>query len=485
MTYFEKLKTICGEYDYGNDIFIDLKHLIKNNLIYTEIHESTHLILSQGSTYGALIQLMKKAQVIDHTYDWLINELYENARKIQECIATAIELLKILKYEGQQRYTEEICDLSQDKTRSYYKKSLDIVRGLIIGAKQEEADVYVELLLQLGLISLNVDFKQIPSEIFINKQSWNKWKGDFNNIILFFPNRRLEKIVKLLKKKEENLFDKEDEVLLNCLVGINLYERQRFEVCKELVQQIYATSIHKDIINKRIDTFEYKVMEEMMPEDHALFLNIFPQYLNEYHTCVPYNLQYSPVIKIKRMLSKGELGIFYIPSSLSQIHHQNVVSYCNQKNRNVYVANPIYNDDIINLIKSTNIPTVFLGGKRYSECKDIIEKSSLGKNVYVFLDSAPINNLKWMSENIKKTIYYISSFEKAGLVCIRQGEVFILQLISLNAIELFQKAVIEYKIDMIYEELDYYTMKNIPECIYNIVEQILDFSIYARNYSKK
>ena len=98
---YDKLKTQFGLYALENEILVDSN---KNSNKHIEAHETVHLLLSTGTTYGLFLVMLKKALVMSKNKEWIKKEFVDSMKRMQECIATAIQYLSILKNEGKESY---------------------------------------------------------------------------------------------------------------------------------------------------------------------------------------------------------------------------------------------------------------------------------------------------------------------------------------------------------------------------------------------
>lgn len=191
------LNTLLGKYIFENHPIVDINTTHQETITYTEIHENIHMLLTQGSSYGLFINMIKKASLMDSSKNWLKEELVINMHKMQEATATAIEYLSIISREGIDKFRIEYSKLKVEN-KTYYKYLSDI-KWIMEEVDDDSAENYIVLIKSIANISLQVNWKEVDDEAFESKKGLQRFLSSRENCLLYHPNVRFKTLAKIMK----------------------------------------------------------------------------------------------------------------------------------------------------------------------------------------------------------------------------------------------------------------------------------------------
>lgn len=267
--------------EYGHYLF-DSSYVVNMNIperdtISTVFHELTHMSITQQSKYGLFVYLLNKANSIDDSYSSLYQFFINHMKKMQEGCCTFAEMLLIAS-NGIDFFNRKVKELrnNNDEYYKYVKPFLELINFVSLVNTSDKLwfsarDMY-DIVLQLAVMSCDVDLAQIKPSFFHNNKTKSSHNIKFNNndeSILYFPDSRFRKLLKKLITELNHHKDEEfSEELINDIlcsiqqeipsldssIGCNeLYENYKTYIC-----DLYKDSTEYELIRSIIEPLKIK-----------------------------------------------------------------------------------------------------------------------------------------------------------------------------------------------------------------------------------
>ena len=197
-----------GYFKNGASYFINggLQDKSLDDVISIIQHESVHYQIFHCSSLGMYLLMCEKISKVDYSRDDILLELRRYYKRMQEELATYIEMVRYLLQHGYEKFIEEVNRMKYDNKEyySYFKKiSCRNDKLGILKLKTYEPEKLVSLircLLRVGIDAFNIEigvlkFEEIQSPIDLQRKMSNER-------FLFNPNRRYKELVKTIMFKD-------------------------------------------------------------------------------------------------------------------------------------------------------------------------------------------------------------------------------------------------------------------------------------------
>lgn len=469
------LESQLGLYVYGNEGLVDIKHDIDQEVKFTEIHENIHAFLSLGSTYGLVINMLKKISLIDKSKEWIRKEFIENMMSMQECIATCIEYLSILKFEGEESYKVAYGKLKREREYKRYFKAIKNARWIMEDASENNVDEYINILKIIGIASLQIKFNDIPLEAFESKQNMDRVMTHEENVLKYHPNKRCNELLKIFKSICNNEYDEESKEKFKLIIRETAINEEKIDMSRRFVLSLYKDSTLLDKIEKRIVGFK----ESKIPlYKHDESMAIYPLNLND-SEIIDYTLEVVRLDEIETLIQEKLNGFFFINNRIGALEEIHLIGYLDYVTKNIKTT--MLNDyrRIAKLINMAKMPTIFLEKKRFMDYKHILDNSNINKPIYIYMESAIIYNIEFISEYFSGGVYTFIWFDKRYLMCIKKDNYIIIQPISGQSIDSIKKTIELYSIQISYREWIVSGLINLENEVYIIDKYQIEHAGFA------
>ncbi|MDU4855071.1 MAG: hypothetical protein E6X72_11865 [Clostridioides difficile] len=472
----EKLRSQFGLFAYENESFVDSSQTSEKHI---EAHEYIHMMLSKSTSYGMFIVMLKKALVMDKSKEWIKDIFSSNMKKMQECAATSIQYLYILRESGYDEYLREYKQLKLNN-REYFNY-LKNVSWLMETATEENVESYISIIQSIGRMSLQIDVNSIPKEVFISEKEMKRFNNDINNSLLYNPSIRFKNLIKfyqyVLQGNKENSIKYTDSVSIISKATLS-YSDNNLDNVRKAIEKVFANSAMLKKIMKRTSTYKnIKVSCDFKNGEYNLC--IYPTSLNE-RSKVDYDMESVYISEFIEIINKQSDGYLHIVNRVTGIEKFHVFSYTNPITKKIILTECYTIDDIANLLNVSNIPIIFDEKKRFIDYKDILD---INKKMYVFMESAIFYNSTFIRDYFNNSTYTIISYGGYNCICIKKGQYTMLQLISPNGIEPLKKFIEKEELNINYIELGVSGLYRDKDEIGSIIQQhvsLINYSLRCR-----
>ena len=421
-----------GRYNLGNDTFINSNNSSLLNVDVT-LHEKIHKDLCVSSSYGLLTIMLNKNNAIYRDMNWLLDFLSRHMKRMQEIIATGIELLNVYSVYGKSEYINRLTALKSNPTYYNYYRKLHYC-GLKIN-NQEEIENIINKLFAIGVLSLNIDLTKIPFESINTEKEFQVFLSKENNNIKFIPNRRFETLlVKLLMNNvPENIINKEKLIYEttftsfdnNALKENALYAIEKVysnsSLCATLMERAktigrYEIICNKDINNEYLSAYpiDFESYKQIPYKKNIIETNIFLSELNNNN-----NNNNNKVVRFEHLLA----GFENIP----------LISIWDLSKSELTTTR--YDMDFFDYyVKACKYPIIFMQKKLFSKVKYKIKGLSFKLPIYLLMDSCIGSNLDFIYKHFSHGNYTYFGDNSVTLIIYR-GSYVLIQFIIKNLID--------------------------------------------------
>lgn len=416
-----------GRYNFGNESLIDIRNTEKNNT-HVVNHENVHRILCGSSSYGLLIIMMKKNRLIEDSHNWLKESLVGNMIRMQETIATAIELFIILKEQGKKEYKKKIEELRNNKTYyNYYRK-------LLFSNMKPDDEGIIDTLYTIGVYSLNIDLHKIPFEDFKNKKDFQRFIAKEGNNLRFLPNKRFETLFSIIFRSDnldgvtqELSYLEEGTVQVDNDLDISKCAREAFK-------RIYSNSDKLPQLVERINTIDMHIYES--------YEGVSDEFMTSYPIDLNNNLQKNYKVRVLEndkfwdKFNKRDEGdvVMRFEHLLGGFEKMGLISLWDLKRSAIYATSyPIEYFDIF--VKKSKCPIIFIQSKLFKRIKYKIRGLSHSLPVYLFMDGPIASQIQFILKHFKGGNYTYFASEGYITLVVFRGSYVLIQFIIPNLVE--------------------------------------------------
>lgn len=429
-----------GEYGFSNDIFINCMVLTeeKNSIIS---HENAHKMTVAGSVLGDLIIMLEKSSKIDQSNDWLLNFLVSRVRRMQEQIATYIEMLTILDEQGKSAYISAVQKLKYTN-RLYYKYYYNLyskVSDQLIFELNESGQIHelIDLIMRIGIISLNINIAEILDWENITEKKISEIFSDEKLRYHFNPNVRFGALTKniFLKSLEEGLELEEIQDILDSTV-----KDRTLDDSIEIISKLYMNSPMYSRIMERVKKIELKEYSGIVLQNLDI-LSIYPMietgYSNKQH--VEFDSMLNLENESRKNLKQNFLIFHHLAGGLEDFKFCSLMSY--KINTQLNVAKYSNLEEGEKLIKQTSLPIVFIQTRLI---KQLYNNLDFHKNrVYVFMENSIISTLDFIEEYFSTIDFYVIKTKHFGIITFNNNKITLIQLVDKTSLDKIKKVLEE------------------------------------------
>lgn len=261
-----------GYFKNGASYFINggLQDKSLDDVISIIQHESVHYQIFHCSSLGMYLLMCEKISKVDYSRDDILLELRRYYKRMQEELATYIEMVRYLLQHGYEKFIEEVNRMKYDNKEyySYFKKiSCRNDKLGILKLKTYEPEKLVSLircLLRVGIDAFNIEigvlkFEEIQSPIDLQRKMSNER-------FLFNPNRRYKELVKTIMFKDGEFQYNNQSI---SVAPLDTYTIQEYI---EMVQRNYPEN---KVVQSRLKSFKITEFENY-PIEAPDLSNSFP-----------------------------------------------------------------------------------------------------------------------------------------------------------------------------------------------------------------
>ncbi|MEK4479978.1 hypothetical protein MKZ23_11145 [Paenibacillus sp. FSL R5-0876] len=406
-----------GQYRFTNDTLISV-HNKNEEMDNVMKHEFIHRLLSGASTYGVLLIMMEKASIMDDQKKWLFDELLNISNKMQEQVATFIEYFEIIRKDGIEIFKEKIKQL-----QLYNKKYFNYFNFIYQYIKKESfseefVNKTIEMVISIGINSLNVDLYKLPFASWENKKDIQRFFTNSENNLKFNPNKRFEVLIKyFFNQKSIN-----NE--LNIIAENTFFnEEERLEACISAMELIYYKSAQIEIIMNRISNFSDLELE--LDNEASIRLTAFPSFNRTEETFESNYKKLPDIINELRLDNESILNFNHLLRGLEGIALLMYVPL----NRNEDFVCQYHPSDIISIIKEVTNSIVFSQGKLYRSIKNDLLKELDGRKIYIFMENSFTSSFSLISNEFSSSRYILIPEQEYDIVAINNNNHILLQLV--------------------------------------------------------
>ncbi len=426
-------KELYGYYEFNNQTIINISNNA-NEMNYTELHEYIHLVLTQKTTFGAATIMLSHANTLDSSMQWLKSELINLMKAVQEGVATFAELLAVWSINGHSAYQDSVEKLRTKNQEYYDYMSFLLVLEKFIESRVISADALINDLIVLALMSLTIDFTKIPEENHISKDVFIKYINTPSISKNFDPSRKFWALINSYVKTIEK-YGNDSEELNNSILSLHQFkvilDEEYMIRLNAKIKFLYKSSTKKNEINKKLDKLK---LTTNLPGYLAVYptnLNIQQKMENSVKEAFEFNKRFDIFCRTKT------LGIYVLLFSRNFISKYFPLTYQG------YIPNEIFGTYFIeedlekmhNNVFRSNIPLILLGNK------DLISKyvrnhlRSYKGRIFIFIDLALIYNIDFINGIFSNSNFRIIEYDVFSLLVINKKNLFLLQVISKNALK--------------------------------------------------
>lgn len=424
-----------GQYRFSNDTLINVNNS-KEEMNHIIKHEFVHRLLTGSSSYGLLMIMMEKASLVDDSKKWIFEGLLDRTLRMQEQIATFIEYIEVLKYSGQEVFYKKILDLKR-YNKKYYNYFNEINKYFINETmSDEEIDNITQLIIHLGILSLNIELKNIPFKKWEHFKDIQRFYTDKDNLLKYSPNKRFEVLLKFF------LGEKEKHAVDAIYIMENSYE-YNLDIVKYVIPSIcdiYSDSSGLENIIQRVSKFETVTLDEGDIGDLALY-NAFPSFSKNIQA---FEVNYDTVEGIIKRLNIND-SILYFNHILGGLEGLSYLMYISINKNDCYLGE--YDDyNIQNIIERVNNPIVFGQSKLYMSIKKDILEHSPEKKIYIYMENAIASSWNIISNEFSDSKYILIPQENYDIIAIRNANHILIQIVIKGIKKELEEKLAEWRI---------------------------------------
>ena len=264
--------TESGYYNNGESFFINggLHDKSLHELLPIIQHETVHHRIFHTSSLGLLLIMFEKISLTDSTRDEILQGVSKYYKRMQEQLATYIEMLRLLEKSGVEAFKNEAIYMREYnkvyfnyfKNLSYKNKHLGYFR--IINYTTEKIQSLINCLLLIGRDAFNIDVTKFGLESITTLSqlqtvmsegrcsrcnSYNKCSCGIERRLDFNPNRRFSKLIQTISWVNGE-FDY-DQSVIEC----STLETNGIDDYIKIVEQNYPSNF---MVRNRLSSFYLK-----------------------------------------------------------------------------------------------------------------------------------------------------------------------------------------------------------------------------------
>ncbi|WP_026659973.1 hypothetical protein [Butyrivibrio sp. AC2005] len=449
---------IYGQYDFEN--FTMLNALMdEKDVMSTAIHEYTHFVLSNQSTYGLILYCLNK--IIIPIGDYEDNNrkkaskdfFFINTIKVQEGLAVFIEaIFYMLKSENEYACFIETLRNNNVQYYNFLKPFLHIL-SYLKNENNENRLTIAHKVFQLALYSMNTKIYEFDGELFGKKKTIQKLVSSPDFSKKYLPNKIFLSMITSCESATtfDDILDKLSEPAETKYVADLITSEERLNKTKEFVLSIFKNSkrvlLYRNILD-RISIQEKEIAN--------IFLQQLPTAFNEED--IVKNLKKIDYDTLKtRCISNKYSTLFLLGNLKDSLNYvlfkmgiNDEISWKNSVSQEVIffydlIQKEIFScflskDEIQDILLSDNIKSIVLTAyKNYDYKNDIIPNhENIRKTIYVYCDRTYSNAREIIDKWGNRTIYYRYMFFASMVVLLirsSRNTIFILPMTPLVADE--------------------------------------------------
>ncbi len=411
---------------YGFDGFAKIE--INNNnsekdFASTSIHELTHKLLSENTTYGLLTCLLNYIYDSDLTkidikkkVKKLIKMLSANMVQVQESISVYVELM----YLKESNYNEYKSRLARYRNNYYYYNE----------CKFKNLEPYLEaltehmipIMMQVGKAALNIPLDKL--DILDEKFK----KNSTRNSLQLIPNSRFKKIIRCMEKNLPEITEESiAEIIVESGIEYKEYENKDFQTwaTKNILEPLQLLSFEDYMILMSLDDPEQYFVDSLAP--YVGEARYEQQYINNINEFQLVNSQ-NNLIYLYKYLDKNVYGIsidvilgkmyYFMANTLKNIILPNQVIICDRYYYEQIISNFdfIKNHKLFVMLNGVdNFALQFL--EKYAQSKKYHFHRINKKNMSVFIQGGDNTYFVHLFTNvqIKKILDLFKDYEYVSL----------------------------------------------------------------------
>lgn len=418
--------SILGEYNFTNNTIINILKRDEDEINYTILHETIHLMLTTQTRWGMACYLIRRIGVYDKSYSKILDYLCIHSRWVQESAAMFAECTLKFKNDGYDelvRYIEYI-KVNNKKYYTYIVPMIKFINFLKPTSNiKTNVEILCQLILALAMASLNSDITEIKIETLQKNKMFKKFISDYKNVKKYIPNRRF----KILLNESYNIIMEDEEVDLYNLIDKVIYSIEQKEdiklkkeyfyktlnvdeyyeyllKLKEYCKLIYSSSKRLNEINIFLESVNVKEIEDTelaqysIPSSFSSF-DIVNKSYNEILGFFNNKLGILFYLEDLQSLDVFDTSLMYIsPEEINKIKNKvngknHVLIFLDYIEKKSIPMN-ISKNEVENIIDLSKVPVV-VNYKRYDKLKDdILGIETNNKKIIIYCDRAYPNSVE-------------------------------------------------------------------------------------------
>lgn len=386
----------------------------------TSIHEFQHFILTTRSNYGMILYALRKLQ---RTADWyaysketkrqctaFMKFLIQHSIKVQEGIATFVQWYFIYRSGNKIEADQFFKELPKEYCEYIKPLSVIIEKIKLCSSNFEKTDVYVSLVIALGLDALNIPIDDLMEKRITSKKEYDKFCSYENNAEIFYPNSKYKKNI---KKIEKNMKTDTLENVIKQMINKEIFNndiefiQEKFSKVKKYVGSVFKDSKEYMIIEKTLNEIrpEAKDLEDALFEELPMIVPL----KNDIRSILAEKI-FSKIDEKKYGFTLFLLGNIYLKGYGQNV--QNVNTYLKKNSekftsvlfydlslRQQYVSN-MNNDTLKHILNKPDSELNFVVNyKAYNyNSHEIINIGKYNHNIYIYCDRTYQNTKKYINK---------------------------------------------------------------------------------------
>lgn len=402
---------IEGEFRFTNGAAIDTG-LSEDRIASVINHEYAHNQLYSSTTYGQVILMLEKNEIIHEKSKLFKSVLFQYMNRMQERTAVNIEVIRECLKNGLTGYEAAIEKL-KERNRNYYNyfRKLCCLNGKV--NSQQDAEQIINILMRTATIALNVNPELIPFDKISNSKDLKAYFDNPDHGALISPNKRFDILINFFFRNNDNNNDIES-VIRGSIDIEKMFDYQYIHsVALKSMRYVIRDSHIFERLEKRLETVG--VLQFVL--DGGEYLSIKPAKLNENNTVnlCPINSKEEFYEKVVELETK-EVFVQHNMGGFEDIHIITIYSYEDDK-KTVFALTLSGDNQLFKIL--TKLP-----------CNIVFNKTKLidreGKSIRKMLRKLPV--YMYMDTPILPALPFIESFfckGKYGFIELNSYSIFV------------------------------------------------------------